>query len=175
MRKVVLAAAFTLSLTGCAGQEAGTPVSTPDNGGAAAASDQTGARPSTPDTPTPVKVCELVTQAEADALAGTPLDPGQEGPPENPQCTYVGPPSGPVAQVRVFVGDGAKKFYDIDRGLGHEFTPLSGVGDEAWAEINTVFFREATTWAGIELTLLNDPEANREPLAALARTFADRL
>ncbi|QOC92807.1 hypothetical protein [Micromonospora craniellae] len=44
--------------------------------------------------------CALVTQEEAEKLAGTPLE---EPVSVRETCTYTGPVSGPLAQVEVFV------------------------------------------------------------------------
>ncbi|MGC9671510.1 hypothetical protein ACNTMW_33825 [Planosporangium sp. 12N6] len=117
-------------------------------------------------------VCALVSQQEAQQLAGTALNPAT---PVRETCTYTGPVSGPTAQVEVFVGDGAKKYLDIERTLGHQLRPLAGIGDEAYAEDGAVFIRKAGTWVSIRLTRLNDPAENRQPLENLARTVAGRL
>ncbi|MFJ9346579.1 hypothetical protein [Streptomyces sp. NPDC101237] len=98
-----------------------------------------------------------------------------ESPPSGPGCRYTAPTSGPVAQVEIHLGDGAKKVYDIDRTLDHPFTPVTGAAAEAYQEEDAVFFRKATTWVAIRLVRLNDPEANREPLSDLARKVAARL
>jgi len=119
--------------------------------------------------------CKLLNKADAEEVVGTPLGAPVEGVPQSPQCTYTGPPDGPVAQVEIYVGDGAKKSYDIDRELAHEFTTVAGVGDEAYAEENAIFFRRGTTWVAIRLVLLNDPVANRDPLVTLARRVVGRL
>ncbi len=115
--------------------------------------------------------CVLVTQADAAALTGTSMTAGQEGNPANPSCTY-GSASSTTAQVQVFVGDGAKKTLDIDRQLGHAFTSVPNIGDEAYEENNAIFFRKGTLWVAIELVLLNDPAQNRAPLKQLAAKAA---
>jgi hypothetical protein len=81
-----------------------------------------------------------------------------------------------VAQVEVFVGDGAKKYLDIDRDtLGHMFDAVPGIGDEAFIEENVIFLRKGTTWVALRLTLLNDAAENRPRLEALAAKVAGRL
>lgn len=125
--------------------------------------------------PTMVNSCELLTHEDAETLAGTPLDEGIAGDPGNPLCIYTGPVTGPTAQVEIYVGDGAKKYYDIDVELGHEFWPVPGVGDEAYSEGLTLFFRVSTTWVSIRLVRLHDWELYTQPLEALAATVADRL
>jgi hypothetical protein len=116
--------------------------------------------------------CTVVSHNEAQQLTGTPLDPAVA---VQATCTYTGPTSGPLAQVEVFVGDGAKKFLDIDRDLGHPFTTLTGIGDEAYEEENAVFLHAHGVWVSVHLVLLNDPAANRAGLEALARTVATRV
>ena len=124
---------------------------------------------------TPVSACALLPKTEAEALAGTPLTDGVESNPASPQCLYAGPTTGPVAQVEVFVGDGAKKFLDIDRELAHEFTVVPGVGDEAHAEENAIFARVGDTWFAVRLVRLNDPAENAPALVTAARSVAGRL
>ncbi|MEV0805294.1 hypothetical protein [Micromonospora sp. NPDC050200] len=116
--------------------------------------------------------CSLVSKQEAEKVAGTPL--------EDPvavreTCTYTGPVTGPTAQVEVFVGDGAKKFLDIERELGHELSSITGAGDEAYAEDGTVFVNKGGVWVSIRLVRTDDPARYRKPLADLARTVAGRL
>ncbi|MFG2561819.1 hypothetical protein [Streptomyces sp. NPDC048496] len=119
-----------------------------------------------------VDPCALVTKQEAEKLAGTALDPAT---PVRETCTYTGPVTGPTAQVEIFVGDGAKKYLDIERDLGHTLRPLAGVGDEAYAEDEAVFLRKSDRWMSIRLVRLNDPAENREPLEELARRVATRI
>lgn len=122
-----------------------------------------------------LKACALLPKKDAEALADSPLNAGIEGPEAAPSCMYTGPVSGPTAQVEIYVGDGAKKYYDIDRTLNHTFTPFTGAGEEAYAEDDAVFFRKATTWVAIRLVRLDDPALHRDPLQNLARQVAGRL
>jgi hypothetical protein len=111
-----------------------------------------------------------VTHADAQTAIGHPLAEGKaSGPdPSAPtSCTYIGDPTGPLAQVEVYVGAGAKKFLDIDKQLNHTFTPVKGIGDEATEEPATLFFRKGTTWVAIRLTSLDAFETLRPGLEAL--------
>ncbi|GAA3775276.1 hypothetical protein GCM10022225_73960 [Plantactinospora mayteni] len=116
--------------------------------------------------------CALVTKADAEKLTGTPLE---DAVPVRETCSYTGPVTGPTAQVEIYVGDGAKKMLDIDRELGHEFWPLPGVGDEAYAEDGAVFVQKGGQWVAVRLVLLNDPKESRKPLEAVAGTVASRM
>ncbi len=109
---------------------------------------------------------------DAEKLAGTRLE---DAVPVRETCTYTGPTSGPLAQVEVYVGDGAKKILDVDRDLDHEFETLSGIGDEAYLEDGAVFFQSAGVWVAIRLVRLDDPAKYDKPLTELARTVAGRL
>jgi hypothetical protein len=122
--------------------------------------------------------CSLLTQAEAESLAGTPLMAGIENGTGDTKtlCQYIGPTTGPLAQVQIFVGDGAKKMLDIDRDvLKHPFTTLTGIGDEAYQEDDSAFVRKGEIWASIELARLNDPAQNVRPMQSAVRELASRL
>ncbi|MEV4711209.1 hypothetical protein [Micromonospora sp. NPDC049374] len=119
-----------------------------------------------------VDACALVPKEDAEKLAGTPLE---DAVPVRETCTYSGPVSGPLAQVEVYVGDGAKKILDIDRDLDHEFETLSGIGDEAYLEDGAVFVHAAGVWVAVRLVRLDDPAKYDKPLTELARTVAGRL
>ncbi|MFC0505535.1 hypothetical protein [Micromonospora costi] len=168
---LVMTAVAVAAVAGCGGKDeepappAAAPPAVETTAEAAVAESPTAAAPT-------VDACSLVTKAEAEKLAGTRLD---DAAPVRETCSYTGPVTGPTAQVEIFVGDGAKKILDIDRQLGHEFTPLSGVGDEAYLEDGQVFINKAGLWISIRLVRLNDPAENRKPLEELARTVAGRL
>ncbi|PZG01383.1 hypothetical protein C1I99_07325 [Micromonospora deserti] len=158
------------ALAGCAGDEPAAPpaagVEVPSEAATATGEPEVSSPAPSPDP------CALVSKREAEQLAGTPLEDAQ---PVKETCTYRGPVSGPTAQVEVFVGDGAKKFLDIERELGHELRPLSGVGDEAYASHEAVFVHRSGRWVSVRLVRLNDPVENRAPLERVARTVAGRL
>lgn len=162
-------------VTGCG--IAGTPAAQPVSGGRASASPASASAPvpGPPSTTMPTSACALLPKAEAEALAGTPLLDGVEANPASPQCLYAGPVDGPLAQVEVFVGDGAKKFLDIDRELAHEFTEVPGIGDEAHAEDNAIFARVRGTWFAVRLVRLNEPADNAPALVTAAKAVAARL
>jgi len=109
---------------------------------------------------------------DAETLAGTAL---QDAVKIDQTCTYTAPPTGPTAQVQIFVGDGAKKFLDTDRQLNHTFTQLSGIGDEAWIEPGVVFVNKSGLWVCIVLVRLDDPAVYRTKFEALARAVAGRM
>jgi hypothetical protein len=117
--------------------------------------------------------CTLVTKDDATTLAGTALEDGiSAGTPDNKSCTYTGDPNGPTAQVEFYVGDGSKKFYEVDQSLDHEFTDVAGVGDEAHLEEFAIFFRVGERWNVIRLTRLDDFEPYRQPMIDLAKKVA---
>lgn len=156
MRRALPPVLIVLALAAC-GSGAPTAEGTPIAAATAAAT------PSTPTaTPAPPDACSLLTKAEAETLAGTPLnDPTDVG--KGTYCQISGPTSGPVAQVEIFVGDGAKQFYDTDHDtLKHTFTSVPGLGDEAYEEDGVIFFRKSTVWVAIHLTLLSDPAGTEQ-------------
>ncbi|MFG1777343.1 DUF3558 family protein [Micromonospora sp. NPDC049048] len=160
-------------LAGCGGAEGGQPPAPDVVAPSEAVVESTEAEPEpTPSAAAAPDPCALVSRKEAEQLAGTGLDDAK---PVRETCTYTGPVTGPTAQVEVFVGDGAKKFLDIERDLGHELRPLPGVGDEAYASHEAVFVHRAGQWVSVRLVRLNDPAENRAPLERVARTVAGRL
>ncbi|MEE6263039.1 DUF3558 family protein [Plantactinospora sonchi] len=173
--RLVLAASAVLVLAGpvgCGRLTGGDPPAVAEPGPAATADAEPGTEPTQAAPSSAVDPCALVTDEEAEQLAGTPLE---DPVPVRETCTWTGPVTGPTAQVEVFVGDGAKKFLDIERELDHEIWPLAGIGDEAYAEDGAVFVNKGGLWVSIRLTLLDDPKESREPLEGLARTVAGRL
>ena len=132
----------------------------------------TPAQPTSAAPPAAADPCILVSKMDAETLAGTTL---QDAVKIDQTCTYTAPPSGPTAQVQIFVGDGAKKFLDTDRQLNHTFTQLSGIGDEAWIEPGVVFINKSGQWVCIVLVRLDDPAVYRTKFEALARAVAGRM
>jgi len=171
----VVAVLVAVGLSGCelssteaapsptAGQQQGTPTAeeTPTS--------QTSAPPMTDATVDP---CSLVSRAEAEQLAGTSLDSPVS---VAERCTYTAPPSGPTAQVEIFIGKSAENYLAAERGVGHDLQPLTGIGDEAYIEEYAVFVNNDGLWASIDLVRSNDPADNRGPLEILARKVAERI
>jgi len=116
--------------------------------------------------------CSLVTQEEANAIAGTKLQPKQRA---EQLCTFATPTTGPTGQLEVYVGDGAKKYYDIDKiNLGHDFRKVDGVGDEAYIEDGAIFVSAHGTWIGLRLLRLDDVDT-APSLIKLAKVAVGRL
>jgi hypothetical protein len=120
-------------------------------------------------------LCALVTKAEAEAIVGTELQEPRRGGQTPASCTYGGPPAGPLAQVEIYGGDPAESVLDINRGLGHEFTPIEDLADEAYSSRHAVYFRHGTLWVSIHVARLVDPSVTRGPLEDAARLAASRL
>ncbi|MEH0828495.1 MULTISPECIES: hypothetical protein [unclassified Micromonospora] len=172
---LALTATLLTASAGCGGEPPAAGGAPP--GAGAPVAEPTGEAPAEPGTE-PVddaaapQACALVSKADAERLAGTPLD---EPVVAGQSCTYTGPTSGPTAQVEAFVGEGAKKYLDIERQLGHEIRELSGVADEALLTYEAFFLRKGELWVAVRLVRLNDPQENRAPLERLARTVAGRM
>lgn len=122
--------------------------------------------------------CKVVTKADAEKVVGTPLQaPTTAGGSDDRLCQYTSDPTGPEAQVAVIMGAGAKKALDLDKDtLQHAFTPLKGVGDEAYLESGNVFVRKGTVWVAVNVVALDAPEDQvQTALTKLASTIAGRL
>ena len=172
----VLSTLLIVALAGCSGDDdsASSDATTPDTVAATTESPTT-VEPTTTAL-REVDPCAVVTHDEAQNAVSTPLNdatPVRTG--DEASCTYTGPTTGPLAQVEVYVGPGAKKYLDIDQQLQHVFTPLAGVGDEATTEPFGAFVRVGSTWVAIRLTRLVDAATLQPALEALARTAATRL
>ncbi|MBX7269235.1 hypothetical protein KIF24_26595 [Micromonospora sp. Llam7] len=176
-------AAILFAVAGCGGDANPFPAGQPEGDPPAASNPLTDGDPLsdgglTADTPTAaaapaaIDPCLLVSRQEAEQLAGVPLAEPRK---VKATCTYTAPPSGPTAQVEVFVGAGAKKILDVNRNLGHELRELPGIGDEAYAEDDSVYVHKSGQWVTVRLVRLNDPAENRQGLEAVARQVADRL
>ena len=165
----LVVAALVLVAGACGDDEPA--ASGPETTGAAVETTTTAkSAPSTTTLPDP---CSLISLDDAVGLAGTALDPGvSAGTPDDMSCTFVGPPTGPTAQVELFVGPGANKYLDVDRSLDHDIQPLEGVGDEAYIEEFNVFFRTGTRWNVLRLTRLDDFGPYRQPMIDLATKIA---
>jgi hypothetical protein len=166
MKRFIVATLWLFVAVGC-GESA------PSVGSSAASSSPSAsASPSPSASPTLPDPCQLVTQNDAVTLAGSPLEPGVEGNANNLSCTYTAKPTDPTAQVEVHIGDGAKKTYDIDVQLGHVFTDISGLGDEAHEEIYAIFVRVGQLWMSISVIDHKTEAENRAGLETLARKVA---
>jgi hypothetical protein len=179
LRSAVLALSLVTSVavaacSGAAATPAPSRAPTPADTEIAEAATATDA-PLVTDAPLP-DPCSLLTQDEADTLAGVKLGaPMPSGDPTS-LCVWPTPTEGSVAQVEVGVGDGAKKFLDIDKDtLGHTFTQVSGLGDEAWQESGTIFVRTGTLWFSLHLVKLDSSTNDQSNMAALAKTILGRI
>jgi hypothetical protein len=152
-------------------QDASQPAQSPAQSPARSAPQPT-AQPTDPGAAAKTNPCTLVTKAEADAIAGTTLMPAARA---EGLCTFATPTSGSTAQLEVYVGDGAKKFYDIDKiSLGHPFKDVPNVGDEAHLEDGAIFVATHNTWFGLRLLRLDSTDTG-PALIELARTAAGRF
>ncbi|HEY5457379.1 MAG TPA: DUF3558 family protein [Acidothermaceae bacterium] len=164
----------TVTVTATVTETATAPASAPS----ASAAPGSAASSEVASLPPVIDPCALLTQAEASTLAGVKLNAavsaGAAG--TKTLCQYTSDPSGPTAQVEIIVGDGAKKELDIDRDtLGHTFTSVPGIGDEADQEDGNIFIRKGDNWVDINLVKLNDPAQNAQPMQTAAKIVASRL
>lgn len=123
--------------------------------------------------------CKVITKEEAGQVVGLTLQDGvASGSGDEQMCQFTADPNGPVGQVSVFVGPaGPKKQLDIDKDtLGHDFTQLSGVGDEAWIETGNVFIRKGDLWASVNVVSLDaPPQQVQDGLKRLAQEIAGQM
>jgi hypothetical protein len=124
--------------------------------------------------PAALEACkQLVTHEDAESVIGRELaDAVVEGEPGDDACWYTADPSGPVGQVEIYVGDGAKSYFDVD---AHKTTAVSGIGDEAHYEDYAIFFRKGATWVAIKMVILSENPEFKTRLEDLAKKVVDEL
>jgi hypothetical protein len=178
-----LLALATVGLAGCASVTDGSPQSRPSATGSSDEPSPSVADPSRsagppaegsggPANAEAIDPCSLVTKAEADQVSGVTLQPAVRS---LQLCTFPTPTTGTVAQLEIYVGDGAKKYLDIDKiNLQHPFHRVPGVGDQAWAEDGAIFVQAKGIWIGLRLTRLDEVDTG-PALAQLAATVVGRL
>jgi hypothetical protein len=116
----------------------------------------------------PPAPCTLLTRSEAQTLAGIKLEPAVA---TASSCTYNPYPTGPVAQVFIFVDSSLPITLQIDRKLHHTFRRLSGLGDQALEEPGYVFVRKGSVWITLKVLapdLWPGPRRRLERAAAIA-------
>jgi hypothetical protein len=171
---IALALPLALALVACGGSSKKASVTTTQ---AAATTPSTEAATTTSTTAAALSACDVVTKEQASALMQTTLLDGIHTPnADTDTCTYPGDPSGPTAQFEIFIGDGAKKYYDDDAVvLQHTFTDVPGIGDEAHEEDYALFFRKGTVWVVLRVTSLDDFTKFKPGLEALAKDVATKV
>jgi hypothetical protein len=177
MRNLVLVTSSVIGVLALGACGSSSKTATPPSTEQQATTSVTAAPTTTTTTPAQLDSCALVPQAQAEALIGTTLLAGMHTSTSDvDSCTYPGDPNGPTAQVEVFIGSGAKKFYDDDNDvLHHTFVAVPGVGDESHEEDYTLFFRKGTTWVALRITSLDDFSMFQPRLEALAKDLASRI
>lgn len=181
---VALLAASVVVLGGCGDDDPGAvTLSTTAAPATTAADDSAATEPAettetTEAAATSIGPCELVPIEEARQLlpGATLLDGVESGQGTDKSCGYAGDPNGPTAQVEVYTGAGAKKAYDIDVQLDHEFETVTGIGDESYYEDGNLFLRVGDMWVQLRVVTLDvSPEVVRTNLLALGTTVAGKL
>ena len=127
-----------------------------------------------------IDACSLLTHAEAEKLAQTPLmkaiQAGETSAGGFVACQITGPTTGPTAQVEIYVGDGALQQLQIDRDkLKHTFTTVPGIGDRCLQEDGFIFVQKNGLWASIHLVRFNDARQNIPLMQAAIRELSARL
>lgn len=116
--------------------------------------------------------CSLLSQAEAQALTGVAMLPGDDS---GSLCIYNSDPAGPTGQVQVSVTSEVPRTLEVDRGLGHTFTSPPGLGDEAFQEDYNIFVRTGAVWVAIALVTPNDAPVYEQPLRDAAALASSRV
>jgi hypothetical protein len=170
---IVLAALAALG-AGCGGSSHSNSAPPPSSSDAATS---TTAADTTTTTVALPKACDVITKQQADAAIGLTLQaPVAGGAEDTTSCTMTAPPTGPVGQVEVYIGPGAKKYYDVDKTIGHTFTTVPNLGDESQLEPGSLFFRKGDNWVAVRITSLDDSDAQvRAGLLALAKAIDAKL
>ena len=165
----------TVTVTATPTDSAASDLSSTDSGGADPSSSSSAVSADAgPD------ACSLLTQAQANAVASTPLMKGTGAGKSSAgafvMCQWTGQPNGPTAELEVYVGDGAKQQLHIDRdNLQHKFTSVPGIGDECLQEDGYIFAQKNGLWVSIHLVRLNDAAQNVIPMQTGMKLVASKL
>lgn len=121
--------------------------------------------------------CTLLSTSDAEALVSNKvIAPIKVSTGDVASCTYQGDPNGPLGQVEIYVGDGAKQQLHIDKdNLKHTFTQPAGLGDEAWQEEGWIWARRGTMWVSIRIVVLRDSSLFVTPLQTAMDTALKNL
>lgn len=121
--------------------------------------------------------CTLLTHEEAETIVRARLldaRPANLGS-ERPSCTYGADPTGPTAQVQVFVGGGAESLIAVNRRLGGETIDVDELGDDAFLRHTTLHFHPSGVPVVVSVVRLVDAASLHPAMIAAARTIAERL
>jgi hypothetical protein len=118
------------------------------------------------------RACKLLKRAEAAAVVGVKVQAADDG---GSLCTYNGYPTGPAAQVTVFVTTGVPRTLKIDRSLHHQFRKVPRIGDQAWEEMWAIFARKGSTWVMISVVRSDDWTKYEKPVERAATIAISRL
>jgi hypothetical protein len=179
---LAMCAATLAGLTACSSGTSGAPQPGPTSlpplnlptqvPAAPAATQSTSAAPmaSLPD------ACALLPRAEAEAVAGVKLEPGDDTKARDPMsdtatCTYNAPVTGSSGSITVFVQMGPEYGLGVDKALHHKFRPVAGIADGALEETNNIFFHSVDVW----VQLSSAYSAQSAHLEAAAKKMAARL
>ena len=119
--------------------------------------------------------CRLLSQAEAEAMAGAKLGPGSDTPARDPatddaSCTYNSPPTGTSASVSVFVQVARPHALDVDKSLNHKFRTVPGIGDQTLEEPEnaSIFIHKGQLWVFLNSSFGATPKAMEIAAAKVA-------
>jgi hypothetical protein len=165
----------TALLAGCSAASS-TPKDAGDNGTVKQSASPSKAAAAPLDT-SKFNACTLLPMADAETLVSNKvIAPIVVSTSDVASCTYQGDPNGPLGQVEVYVGDGAKQQLAIDKDeLKHTFIQPPGIGDEAWQEEGWIFARKGTTWVSIRIVVLRDSALFVTPLQTAMTTALKNL
>jgi hypothetical protein len=116
--------------------------------------------------------CKLVTRSDAQMLAGIKLQPPLR---IRTGCTYNGYPTGPVAQVEIYVDSTVPRTLTIDRQLKHKIWRVPRLGDQAFEEEWHIFVRKGKVWITINLVRTEAWPTFKPKLERAARVAINRV
>jgi hypothetical protein len=121
--------------------------------------------------------CALITRQEAEAIVRAPLLEAVQynlGT-ERPSCTYGAVPSGPTAQVQIYVGEGAESLIALHRRLGGEIVELEELGEGAFLRHTTLHYQPSGVPIVISVVRLVDATTLHPAMITAARVVAERM
>jgi Protein of unknown function (DUF3558) len=182
IKKTILPAFAVAAAMTAAGCSSGTSAHSPAAAPPAPEATSVVAAPTTSAAPAPAPVipdaCTLLTQREAQALAGVKLRSGDgtraSGPTDIATCNWDSPPTGSSGSVQVFAQLSTPRALGIDRAIHHRFRSVAGIADQTLEEPenSAIFVHKGQLWVYVSVPYGATPKKLERAATEIAARLA---